>query len=143
MTTSLSERVTSTPEGMALYQQERLILEVTELIYSVMLEQGIGKAALAARLGKSRAFVTQLLDGRANMTLRTISDVLGALGKSLNVSAGELSLTHRAAPGEGPAPRVVTYERRRTPRVIRFEIEPPPPSTRGDGSHAPKFSVAG
>jgi len=79
------EEFTSTPEGMAEFQQERVILEVAILIRKLLKEKKLTKADLAARLGKSKAFVTQLLDGRANMTLRTISDVMCALGQSLRV----------------------------------------------------------
>lgn len=92
MTQTMVETLTATPEGMELFQQERTILEVTELICSLMLERKVSKAELAARLGRSRAFVTQLLDSRANMTLRTLSDVFGALGSSLHFSASDLSV---------------------------------------------------
>ena len=80
---------------MAAFQQERVILEVAILIRKLLREQGLSKADLAARLGRSKAFVTQLLDGRANMTLRTISDVMCALGHSLRVSAGDLNIRSR------------------------------------------------
>ena len=89
---TMVEEFTSTPEGMSAYQQERLILEVTGLISGLMKERGVSKAQLAARLGRSKAYVTQLLDGRTNMTLRIISDVLCSLGRSLHVSGGPLSI---------------------------------------------------
>src|SRR5947209_4453592 len=93
MQRTMVEEFTSTPEGMTLFQQERVILDVAILIRKLLKEQGLTKADLAHRLGKSKAFVTQLLDGRANMTLRTISDVMCALGHSLVVSAGALDIT--------------------------------------------------
>lgn len=73
------------PGGRKLFEQERAILEVTQLICRTMQEQNVTKAELAKRLGKSKAYVTQLLDGRANMTVRTISDVLFALGRSFRM----------------------------------------------------------
>ncbi len=108
MSQTLSEKLTSTPEGLALYQQEGLILEVTELICGLMNEQGVSRADLAGRLGKSRAHVTQLLDGRANMTLRTVSDVLTALGASLRATAVPIGAVF-AAPGPELDPVVLTY----------------------------------
>ena len=68
-----------------LLQQERSIQQVTDLICRVMREQSITKAQLARKLGKTKGYVTQLLDGQTNMTVRTISDVLLALGRVLHV----------------------------------------------------------
>ena len=96
---TLIERVTSTPEGLALFQQEGLILEVTDLIYRLMQEHVVNKAELAARLGKSRSYVTQMLAGRANLTLRTVSDVLTALGESPRVTSVPLTIGGRKRPG--------------------------------------------
>ncbi len=71
-------------------QQEWLILEITEQICALMEEKGINKAELAKKLGKSKGYVTQLLDGRANMTLRTVSDVFFVLNSSLMVDTKPL-----------------------------------------------------
>jgi transcriptional regulator with XRE-family HTH domain len=92
MPRTMVEEFTSTPEGMAEFQQERIILELAILIRRLLKEKGLSKADLAARLGKSKAFVTQILNGRANMTLRTISDVMCALGHSLSLAAGPLEV---------------------------------------------------
>ena len=97
MDRTMVEDYTSTREGMTLYQQERTILETTVLIRGLLKAEGMTKAELANRLGKSKAYVTQLLNGNANMTLRTISDILLALGKSLHLSAGPISLVPEAA----------------------------------------------
>lgn len=77
-------------EEMRLYQQEWLILEVTEHISKVMEKKSIKKKELAERLGRSKGYITQLLDGRANMTLRTVADVMWALDSSLSISAQPL-----------------------------------------------------
>jgi len=44
-----------------------------------MKDNGISKAELAERLGKTKAFVTQCLSGRQNLTLRTLADLFTAL----------------------------------------------------------------
>jgi transcriptional regulator with XRE-family HTH domain len=62
-----------------LLRQEELILDATETICMVMSENNISRSELAKRLGKSRAFVTQILSGGRNLTLRTLSDVADAL----------------------------------------------------------------
>lgn len=93
MSGSLMERLTSTPEGMRLYQQERAIQELTDLVCQIMDERKVTRAELAARLGKTKGYVTQLLDGRTNMTVRTIADVLGALDCAIHFQDGPLSAT--------------------------------------------------
>ncbi|MEE9296625.1 MAG: helix-turn-helix transcriptional regulator [Phycisphaerae bacterium] len=99
MTTStLTEKLTKTEEGMRLYQQERAILELTELVCQLMHEQDLSRAELARCLGKTKGYVTQLLDGRTNMTVRTISDVFTALGRAVHFQDGSLSATVTSVP---------------------------------------------
>lgn len=86
------ERFTSAPESMRLYQQERVILETSDLISDLLDRTGVTRAELAERLDRSKSYVTQLLNGRANMTLRTISDVMWALDSNLVISAAPLSI---------------------------------------------------
>ncbi len=103
MSDTLIANLTKTAEGMRLYQQERLILEVTELICQVMEEGRVKKSDLAKRLGKSKGYVTQLLDGRANMTLRTLADVFWALDRTLSLSSEHLHTGWESwAPGDEP-----------------------------------------
>ncbi len=87
------EEYTSTPEGMAAFQQERVILEATMIIQKLLKEKALSKADLALRLGKSKAYITQLLNGQTNMTLRTISDVFSALGRSLRLVDRPISIS--------------------------------------------------
>ena len=90
MPRTMVEEFTSTPEGMAAYERERAILEVTILIRRILKEENLTKSDLASRMGRSKSYVTQLLDGRANMTVRTIADVMTALGRSLHFAEGPL-----------------------------------------------------
>lgn len=98
MAQTLTDKLTATPEGMRLYQQERAILEFTELLCEILQEQNVTRSELARRLGKTKGYITQLLDGRANMTVRTMSDVLVALGRALHFQDAPLSATVQAAP---------------------------------------------
>jgi transcriptional regulator with XRE-family HTH domain len=75
------ERLMSTPEGKRLLEQERLILQATERIVELMQEQHVTRTQLAKRLGRSKGWISQLLAGEANFTLRTLADVFGALGQ--------------------------------------------------------------
>jgi transcriptional regulator with XRE-family HTH domain len=65
--------------------QETLILDVTEEICTVMEEQGISKSELARLLKKSKGFVSQILSGERNMTLRTVADIANVLGYEFEV----------------------------------------------------------
>ena len=87
-TTRLHDWLAESSEQARLFEQETLILDVTEAIWAEMDHQGISKADLAARLGKSRAFVTQVLNGSRNMTLRTLSDIAFALGVRADFTLG-------------------------------------------------------
>jgi transcriptional regulator with XRE-family HTH domain len=70
-----------------LLAQERLILEATEAIVALLEETGVSRQELAKRLGKSKSFVSQILSGERNMTLRTLADVGYALGHPFSMSA--------------------------------------------------------
>lgn len=78
--TSAIERFGRTPEGARLLAQERLILQTTERIVELMQQQNVTRTELAKRLGRTKGWVSQLLAGEANFTLRTLADVFGALG---------------------------------------------------------------
>lgn len=98
MSETLIEKLTKTAEGMRLYQQERAIQELTDMICEVMEEQEMSRSRLARRLGKTKGYITQLLDGRTNMTVRTISDVFVALDRAIHFQEGPLAATVSAAP---------------------------------------------
>lgn len=62
-----------------------LVMNVTEDILVAMEAAGITKAQLARKLGKSKAFVSQTLNGSRNMTLNTLSDLCYEIGVSANI----------------------------------------------------------
>ncbi|MDQ6653873.1 MAG: helix-turn-helix domain-containing protein [Acidobacteriota bacterium] len=74
------EKFIEDAERRRIFEQESLAFEATELISSLMEEQKIKKSDLAKRIGKSKAYVTQLLSGTRNMTLHTFADLVFALG---------------------------------------------------------------
>lgn len=69
-----------------LMARERLWLEATEGLCALMDQHGLSKAELASRLGVSRSWVTQLLSGKRNLTLATLSDVSYAIGVPVHVA---------------------------------------------------------
>jgi len=66
-------------ERQKLLFEEELILDVTETIWEDMERLNINKVELAERLGKSKAHMSQLLNGSRNMTLRSLADICFAL----------------------------------------------------------------
>ncbi|MDH4203459.1 MAG: helix-turn-helix transcriptional regulator [Phycisphaerae bacterium] len=78
-------------EFQKLCQQEKLILDVTEAIAKLMEQQKISRVDLAKKIDRHKTYITRLLDGTANMTLRTISDVLYALDTKLLIETVPLN----------------------------------------------------
>ena len=72
-------------EDDRLFHQELTILSLTEEVCRRMNEQGVSRADLAERIGRGRSQVTQMLSGGRNLTLRSLSDMLHALGYRLEV----------------------------------------------------------
>jgi transcriptional regulator with XRE-family HTH domain len=70
----------------ALKTQERLILEVTETIVGILDEQKMSRQQLAIHLGKTKGFVSQLLSGERNMTLRTLAKLGYVLGYEFHIT---------------------------------------------------------
>ena len=66
-------------------RQEELLIEVTEALARALRETGITQTELSAKLGKTKGFVSQILGGGKNLTLRTLADVAGALDCKVQV----------------------------------------------------------
>ena len=98
-----TERQTRTPEDRRRYEQERLILWTTEAICEAMEKQGLDSAAVAGKLGTSRANVTQLLSGSRNMTLRSLAGLAHACGMRAVISLEELTESTHSS-NDHPAP---------------------------------------
>jgi transcriptional regulator with XRE-family HTH domain len=77
------------------FSTEELILDLTERITAAMNTLGINRAELAKRLGVSKAFVTKLLNGNPNMTVRTMVSIAKSLGcdVTIDICPEDLELT--------------------------------------------------
>lgn len=112
----LHEWVHASAEQKSLYAQESLIVDIAEEIWAVLKEEKISKVDLAAKLGKSKAFVTQVLDGSRNMTLRTLADIASALDRKVCIS---LRPHHESHPWKDIGSLVIT----RLPVVSSLHVE--------------------
>jgi transcriptional regulator with XRE-family HTH domain len=67
------------------YEFARLELEVTELLCELMAKDNVSRAELARRVGVKPPYITKVLRGQTNLTLKTISDFFFALRRSVGV----------------------------------------------------------
>lgn len=67
------------------YDVQGTMLQFTEALFSAMEQREMNKTDLADKLGKSKAFVTKVLRGDANPTLRTLISLCRALGQRLEL----------------------------------------------------------
>ncbi len=75
------------PSFRKLLAIESLVTEAAELIARLMAEKKVNKAALAKRLNRSRAWITQLLSGKTNMSVRTLAELAYALEAEVKLDA--------------------------------------------------------
>ena len=66
------------------YWEERAILDFTEKMLARLESDGVSKSALAERLNVSLPYVTKLIGGSNNFTLRTMVKVARSLGARIN-----------------------------------------------------------
>ena len=85
MSDLLKNWIDESSENARLLCQEDLILDVTERVLECMEKKKISKSDLATALGKTKPYVTQLLNGSRNMTLRTLADIAFALDTKAKV----------------------------------------------------------
>jgi len=83
---TLLEKYLEDPEFAKLLAQGDLILEVTETLCGLLEKEKISRKELAERLGKSKGFISQLLNGGRNLTLRTVADILHVLGYKVTLT---------------------------------------------------------
>lgn len=70
-------------EARKMLVQEQTIVELTVEICRLMGSQGVSRSELARRMNRSKAQISQMLGGGRNLTLRSLSDMLLALGRQL------------------------------------------------------------
>ncbi len=80
-----------TAESEPDFVYEQLLLDVNERILTAMERAGVRKADLAERLGTSRAYITKLLGGPENLTLKTLVKVAMALNSKVELRIHEIA----------------------------------------------------
>jgi transcriptional regulator with XRE-family HTH domain len=82
---TLLDKYLEDPEFARLMAQGDLIMEVTETLCELLEKEKVSRKELADRLGKTKGFVSQLLGGGRNLTLRTVADILHVLGYKVSL----------------------------------------------------------
>ena len=72
-------------ENDSQFLTEEKILEFNEKVVSKMMENGINRVNLANRLGVTKSFVTKLLNGNPNMTIKTMVGIANVLDCNLHI----------------------------------------------------------
>ncbi|MDO8208983.1 helix-turn-helix transcriptional regulator [Conexibacter sp. CPCC 206217] len=85
-------------EDRRILAQETLLLDAQELVVELMEKASLNRGQLARALDKSNGFITQLLSGERNMTLRTLSDLADATGHRIELRATSNAQPKRYAP---------------------------------------------
>jgi transcriptional regulator with XRE-family HTH domain len=115
MSQSTVERFMQHRSNRRLFEEERLFVDATELLCNIMESTGLKRNELAERLGTSKAFVTQILRGNKNLTLKTLADLFFALNHRLLMAAEPMTAS---------AGFVVVRPWNQTQRVGNVVIEP-------------------
>jgi len=67
------------------YRLEKILIQLGEDICRLMRDQQISRAEVAERLDVSRAYVTKVLNGNPNLTIKTLLKLSDALGRELAI----------------------------------------------------------
>lgn len=84
------------------YRLENILLDVGEDIALFMEEKKLSRAQLAQRLGVSRAYVTKILNGNPNLTIKTLLRLSDVLEKDLKISFWSKYIN------EGTTPKIIS-----------------------------------
>lgn len=79
----------STKENEKLYYEAGILVEVCEKLHELMAQKGFRNVDIAKKLGVSTSQVSQWLDGSANMQLKTVANILFAMGMKFNTFEAE------------------------------------------------------
>jgi transcriptional regulator with XRE-family HTH domain len=103
------------------YDKESVRADISDQIHAAMEREEVKPAELARRLGKSRAYITKILQGNANFTIDSLVQIARALGyryapvflpkfasdEAIYQNARELHLSARSAQ---PTPEIAADE---------------------------------
>ena len=78
---------------------DSLLIEISAQIADAMQGEGLSQSQLAERLGITKSYVSRLLHGTKNMTIRTLCRIANALDRSVSVQLIEFSVQKGSGAG--------------------------------------------
>jgi transcriptional regulator with XRE-family HTH domain len=123
MTTQFDELMQD-PEFRKLYAIESLLGDAAQMVADLLDRRKMKKADLAKLLNKTPAYVSQLLNGRANMTVHTLAEVASALNATVKIEANDVCNEHNEVSSH-PHARVFHFSPMQMPQVPQdmFQFE--------------------
>lgn len=98
------DRFLQDPQFARGFAVEGLALTAAVRLGELMEQTNTSRAELARRLGKSRAWITQLLSGESNVTLKTLAEVAFALDAEFELQTRPISrASNRAKRWDAPS----------------------------------------
>lgn len=82
------------------YILEGLMLELNEQILGLLNSRGMSRKQLSKELGVSPAYITKLLNGNSNLTLKSLVKIATVMETSINIYIGEEKKVKYQIPSE-------------------------------------------
>lgn len=90
------------------YRLEKNLFEVAEQVCKLIESQGITRSELAQRLAVTPAYITKLLNGNPNLTIKSLLRLSDALGQTLDIRfAPKLTVAQSVTTSLAPAPSIL------------------------------------
>lgn len=104
------------------YRLEKVLFEVAEQVCKLIESQRITRSELAQRLSVSPAYITKLLNGNPNLTIKSLLRLSDVLGQTIDIrfapNLGVLQSTSTTIPIDAPSTLPVReYTATRTPNL--------------------------
>jgi len=103
------------------YQIERLLLEINENILKILEEKSMTKKDFAKRMGVSPAYITKLLNGQPNLTLKSLLKIALTLDVKLSVEIKDYAKIYEIEIPSDTRYRKATLSSKKVRKVLERE----------------------
>ena len=108
------------PPEMSLraYAEDRAVAELTGTVLETIERAGLTRAEVARLLGTTKSYVSQVLNGSTNMTLKTLGALLWAAGREV----GELRTAQMGAPAQPRVAAIFAFQSATAPQQPSVDL---------------------
>jgi len=124
MTKTLHDRWLEDPENRAIYEEEGLVHDASDLLFEMMETEELSQADVAELLECSHSNVSQLLGGGRNLTLKSLARFAWVLGYRINLAAEKVFGAELPAPAFVEDPDTFSVTKRRSVQMEAREGSP-------------------